>query len=43
MMPNMNGFEALEKIRSDNRFDETKIIIFSNLNERKDREKCFAL
>ena len=27
MMPNMNGFEALEKIRSDNRFDETKIII----------------
>lgn len=43
MMPNMNGFEALEKIRSDSRFDETKIIIFSNLSERKDREKCFAL
>lgn len=43
MMPNMNGFDALEKIRSDNRFDETKIIIFSNLNERKDRERCFAL
>ena len=43
MMPNMNGFDALEKIRSDSRFDETKIIIFSNLNERKDRERCFAL
>lgn len=43
MMPNMNGFEALEKIRSDSRFDETKIIIFSNLSERKDRERCFAL
>ncbi len=43
MMPNMNGFEALEKIRSDSRFDDTKIIIFSNLNERKDRERCFAL
>jgi two-component system alkaline phosphatase synthesis response regulator PhoP len=43
MMPNMNGFEALEKIRSDDRFNETKIVIFSNLNERKDRERCFAL
>ncbi len=43
MMPNMNGFDALEKIRSDDRFNETKIIIFSNLNERKDRERCFAL
>lgn len=43
MMPNMNGFDALEKIRSDSRFDETKIIVFSNLNERKDRERCFAL
>ncbi len=43
MMPNMNGFDALEKIRSDSRFDETKIVIFSNLNERKDRERCFAL
>lgn len=43
MMPNMNGFEALEKIRSDARFENTKIVIFSNLNERKDRERCFAL
>ena len=43
MMPNMNGFDALEKIRSDERFNETKIIIFSNLNERKDRERCFSL
>jgi CheY-like chemotaxis protein len=43
MMPHMNGFEALEKIRSDVRFDDTKIIVLSNLNERKDRERCFAL
>ena len=42
-MPNMNGFETLEKIRADHRFDDTKIIVFSNLNERKDRERCFAL
>lgn len=43
MMPNMNGFEVLEKIRSDARFENIKIVIFSNLNERKDRERCFAL
>jgi two-component system cell cycle response regulator len=43
MMPNMSGFDVLERVRADSRFDETKIIVFSNLNERKDREQCFAL
>lgn len=43
MMPNMNGFEVLEKVRQDLHLNHAKIIVFSNLNEPKDRERCFDL
>lgn len=43
MMPKMDGFEVLRRIRLDPRFGDTKIIVFSNLNEQRDRERCFRL
>jgi len=43
MMPGISGFEIIEKIKNSNKNKKTKIIVFSNLNETKDRERCFAL
>jgi CheY-like chemotaxis protein len=44
MMPKMNGFEALERLRNDEGYDKnTRIIISSNLSQREDREKAMRL
>lgn len=43
MMPGMNGFEVLETVKACNRLQNSKIIVFSNLNETKDRERCLEL
>lgn len=43
MMPGMNGFEVLETVRACGKLKHSKIIVFSNLNEPKDREQCLSL
>lgn len=36
LLPDMNGFEILEKIRQNPELSNIPVIIFSNLNEEKD-------
>lgn len=36
LLPDMNGFEILEKIRQTSELSNIPVIIFSNLNEEKD-------
>jgi DNA-binding response OmpR family regulator len=43
MLPDMDGFEILKKIRSEQELLTTPIIIFSNLSEEKDIEKAKSL
>ena len=39
IMPEMNGFETLKKIRADSRYDQMAIIIFSNLGQEYEIEE----
>ncbi|HLN19032.1 MAG TPA: response regulator, partial [Patescibacteria group bacterium] len=41
ILPKMNGFQVIEHIRKTD--SNTKIIIFSNLNQSEDREKALEL
>jgi CheY-like chemotaxis protein len=41
ILPKMNGFEVIEQIRKTDQ--DTKIIVFSNLNQAEDREKASRL
>jgi DNA-binding response OmpR family regulator len=43
MMPGMNGFEVLETVKACDKLKHSKIIVFSNLNEPKDRQRCLDL
>jgi len=43
MMPKMNGFEVIEKIRKSGYDPNIKIIVFSNLSQKEDREKAMNL
>lgn len=42
MMPGLNGFELLEMIRNDEK-SMVKIVVLSNLNDQKDKEKALSL
>jgi len=42
MMPKMNWFEVLQKINEEWKL-YPKVIVFSNLNDPKDRQKCLDL
>ena len=39
MLPDIDGFTILEKIRQNENFKDLKVIIFSNLSEEKDVER----
>ncbi|MGB8815912.1 MAG: response regulator [Minisyncoccia bacterium] len=39
IMPEMNGFETLKKIRADSRYKNVSIIIFSNLSQEYEIEE----
>lgn len=43
VMPQSDGFEALETLRKDRSFDATPIVIFSNLSQEKDFERAKQL
>ncbi len=43
VMPKMDGFEVIRRIRSGDHNRDAKIIIFSNLSQREDQEKAFKL
>ena len=43
LMPAMDGFELLEKIKEENLAQDAKIIILSNKGERADIDKGIAL
>ena len=43
MMPHMNGFDFLQKIKSDDAFKNIPVIILSNLYSREDRKKGLDL
>jgi DNA-binding response OmpR family regulator len=43
MLPGMNGFEILKKIRGDKRFDQTKVVLVSAKSRSEDIERGFDL
>jgi DNA-binding response OmpR family regulator len=43
LMPEMNGFEVLEKIKKNPKIKDIPIIILSNLNQKDDIEKGLAI
>lgn len=43
ILPEMDGFEILKKIRSNKELDSVKVIIFSNLSQEDEKHKAEAL
>lgn len=43
ILPKMNGFDVLKKIRSDKKISEIPVVIVSNLAEEKDIKKGMQL
>lgn len=43
ILPKKNGFEVLETMRQDSRFENTPVIIVSNLGQDSDMEKARSL
>lgn len=43
LLPDVDGFMILEKIRQNKDFKETPVIVFSNLSEDKDIERAKSL
>lgn len=39
VLPNVDGWEILKKIKKDGRFKDVKIVILSNLGQKEDLEK----
>jgi DNA-binding response OmpR family regulator len=43
MLPQVSGFEILEKVRANEATKKLKVIVFSNLGEEADIKKCLDL
>lgn len=43
LMPNMNGFEVLEKIKEDQEVKDIPVIILTNLGNREDVQRCLKI
>lgn len=40
IMPGMNGFDFLETMRHDHRFDGVPVVILTNLGQEEDKKRC---
>jgi len=43
LLPEMSGFEVLEKIKSEKRLQDVPVILFSNLGQQEDIDKGYSL
>jgi len=43
VLPQLNGWEFLEKVRNDPKLKDLKIVILSNLGQKEEVEKIFLL
>ncbi|OIO47758.1 MAG: response regulator [Parcubacteria group bacterium CG1_02_37_51] len=43
LMPEMNGFEVLQKIKEDQEAKDIPVIILTNLGNREDVQRCLKL
>jgi len=43
ILPNLDGFEVLKKIKEDNKTNKIPVIILSNLGQQDEVEKCLNL
>ncbi len=43
LMPKMDGFEVLERLKADPNLKDIPVLILSNLGQREDIERCMKL
>ncbi len=43
LMPKMDGFEVLEKLKADAALQGIKVLVLSNLGQKEDVERCLKL
>jgi CheY-like chemotaxis protein len=43
MLPGMNGFEILEKLKTNPKHASIPVVVLSNLGQKEDMDKCFKL
>lgn len=43
MLPKLNGFEFLEKIKKDEKLKNIPVVVLSNLGQKTDMDKVMAL
>lgn len=43
VLPELNGFELLERIKKEKKFEKLKIVVISNLGQKEDIEKAKTL
>lgn len=43
VMPVLDGLETLKKIKSDDRFKNIRVIVFTNLNNDEDKDQALGL
>ena len=43
VMPHLDGFEALKKIKADKKYEHIPVIMSTNLSQYKDKQEAFSL
>ncbi|MFA4954729.1 MAG: response regulator [Patescibacteria group bacterium] len=43
LMPRMDGFEVLEKLKADQATHDIKVLVLTNLGQKEDVERCMKL
>ncbi|MFZ2803737.1 MAG: response regulator [Patescibacteria group bacterium] len=43
LMPKMDGFEVLEKLKADEKLKNIPVLVLTNLGQREDVERCIKL
>jgi len=43
LMPQMDGFEVLEKVKADPTIKDIKVLVLSNLGQKEDVDRCMKL